>query len=75
MVNTTPSIDEKGIILHLREVEGDHAILDIRQLLEETGASSAQEVNILEEEQSMLTAPLLIEHYETKFVKLNFDKK
>lgn len=73
LVNTTPSIDKKGIILHLRELEGDHAILDIRRLLEETGATSAQEVNVLEEELSILTAPMLIEHYETKFLKLNFD--
>ena len=73
LVNTTPSIDKKGIILHLRELEGDHAILDIRRLLEETGATSAQEVNVLEEELSILIAPMLIEHYETKFLKLNFD--
>ncbi len=73
LVNATLSIDEKGIILHLREVDGNHAILDIRRLLEETGATSVQEVNILEEELSQLTSPLLIEHYETKFVKLNFD--
>jgi glycosyl hydrolase family 38 len=75
LVNTSLSADEKGIILHLREVEGEHAILDIRRLLEETNASSVQEVNILEEELSLLTSPLLIEHYETKFIKLNFDKR
>lgn len=73
LVNTSLSVDGKGIILHLREVEGDHAILDIRRLLEETGATSAQEINILEVELSQLTTPLLIEHYETKFVKLNFE--
>lgn len=75
LVNTSLSSDRKGIILHLREVEGDHAIMDIRRLLEETGATSAQEVNILEEELSQLTSPLLIEHYETKFVKFNFDRR
>ncbi len=73
LVNTTPSLDGKGIILHCREIEGDHAILDIRRLSEETGASSIQEVNVLEEELSLLSAPLLIEHYETKFLKLNFN--
>ncbi|MEN8153086.1 MAG: glycoside hydrolase family 38 C-terminal domain-containing protein [Acidobacteriota bacterium] len=75
LVNTTPSIDKKGIILHLREVEGGHAALDINRLLEETGAVSAQEVNVLEEELSLLTSPLQIEHYETKFIKLNFNNK
>ncbi len=29
-------MDGKGIILHLREVEGGHAILDVRKLQEET---------------------------------------
>lgn len=72
LVNATPSMDGKGIVLHLREVEGDHAILDIRKLEEETGASGIEEVSILEEKLSLLTAPLLIEHYETKFIKLTF---
>ncbi len=73
MVNTTPSMDGEGIILHLREVEGGHAILDTRRLLEETGAASIEEVNVLEERLTVLTSPLLIEHFETKFIKLNFE--
>jgi hypothetical protein len=73
LVNSTPSLDGKGIVLHLREVEGGHAIVDIRKLQEETGALSIEEVSILEEQLSVLTAPLLIEHYETRFIKLSFD--
>jgi hypothetical protein len=73
LVNTTPSMDGKGIILHLREVEGGHAILDTHRLLEQTGASSIEEVSVLEEQLSLLTAPILIEHYETRFIKLNFE--
>ncbi|MCK5136397.1 MAG: hypothetical protein KAR19_11465 [Bacteroidales bacterium] len=73
LVNTAPSLDGKGIILHVREVEGDHAVIDIRQLLEDTKATSVQEVNVLEEELSTLTFSLLIEHFETKFIKLNFE--
>jgi len=53
-------------------VEGGHAMVDIRRMLEETGASSIHEVNVLEEELDILTSPLLIEHFETKFLKLNF---
>ncbi len=76
LVNLTLSADGKGIILHLREIEGDHAIIDIRQLLEVTGAVSIQEVNVLEEEVlSTLDSPLLIEHFETRFIKLNFYKE
>ena len=62
LVNTTPSVDGKGIILHVRELEGDHAILDIRKLQEDTGASAVEEVNVLEEPLKILTSPLLIEH-------------
>jgi alpha-mannosidase len=74
LVNIVPSLDGKGIILHVREVEGDHAILDIRRLIEETKAISIHEVNVLEEELAVLTSDLMIEHYETKFIKLNFEE-
>lgn len=74
LVNATPSMDNKGIVLHMREVEGDHAILDIHRLQEETGATAIREVNVLEEEMATLTAPLLIEHYETRFVKLEWEE-
>ena len=73
LVNATPSMDGKGIILHLRELEGDHAILDVHRLQEQTNASSIEEVNVLEEELQLLNAPLLIEHFETKFIKMNFE--
>ncbi|MCG8307652.1 MAG: hypothetical protein MI975_09695 [Cytophagales bacterium] len=70
LVNTSVSRDNSGIILHLREVEGDHAVIDIRKLKEETGATSIHEVSILEEEMDELSSPLLMEHYETKFILL-----
>jgi len=73
LVNSTLSVDGKGIILHLREIEGDHAILDVNGIVEQTKAQSIKEVNILEEEISELTTPLLIEHFETKFIKITFD--
>ncbi|MDA0196695.1 MAG: hypothetical protein O2887_16730 [Bacteroidetes bacterium] len=74
LVNTTPSLDGKGIILQVREVEGNHAIVDIRSLLDQTAALSIQEVNVMEEELSTLTSPLLIEHFGTKFLKLIFER-
>lgn len=74
LVNASPAVEGNSIILHLREVEGDHAILDIGRLLKETGATSITEVNILEEVISTLNSPLLFEHFETKFLKINFDK-
>ena len=70
LVNAKPSEKGDGIILQLRETEGGHAILDITKILRQTGAVSIIEVNILEEEIQKLTGPFLIEHYETRFVKL-----
>lgn len=72
LVNSRPSLDGKGVILHVREIEGKHAILDIQQLIEQTKAISIEEVNVLEEELAKLEKPFLIEHYDTKFIKLNF---
>jgi hypothetical protein len=42
------------------------------RLMEETGATAVYEVNVLEEELKTLTRPVLIEHFETMFVKLDF---
>ncbi|MEN8194792.1 MAG: glycoside hydrolase family 38 C-terminal domain-containing protein, partial [Bacteroidota bacterium] len=70
LVNARLSLDGKGIILHLRETEGDHAILDVNKLKQETGAVTISEVSILEEELKELNQPLLFEHYETKLIKL-----
>jgi len=72
LVNATPSMEGRGVILQFRELEGDHAVLDIRQMLEHTGARSASEVSILEDELGKLDAHLLMEHYETRFIRLDF---
>ncbi|MCB9282710.1 MAG: hypothetical protein H6563_01440 [Lewinellaceae bacterium] len=70
LVDARPSLAGDGVVLHLREVEGDHAILDITRLLQETGAKSISEVNVLEEDIQVLTGPLMVEHYATKFIRL-----
>jgi hypothetical protein len=71
LVNAKPALSGEGIILQLRETEGDHAIIDINRILQDTKAKSAHEVTILEENIKELNKPLLFEHYETKFIKLN----
>ena len=73
LVNANLSMDGNGIVLQVREIEGGHGVIDIGRLVKETGASSAQEINILEDVLTDLTAPLLVEHFETRFLKLNFD--
>ena len=73
LVNAKPSADGKGIILQLRETDGNHAVLDVHKLLKKTHASAVKEVNVLEEEIKSLNAPFLIEHFETKFIKMEFE--
>ncbi len=70
LVNARPLPAADGVLVHLREIEGGHAILDIPGLLAQTGATQAIEVNVLGEEMKQLTKPTLIEHYETRFILL-----
>jgi len=70
LVSSRPSPGGNGILLHLRETEGDHAILDITKLLQNSNIKSVFEVNSIGEELRELTSPLLIEHFETKFLLL-----
>lgn len=72
LVSSRPTSEGDGIILHLRETEGDHAILDITKLLQNPNIVSIYEVNSIGEELKQITSPLLIEHYETKFIKVGF---
>ena len=70
LVNSRPSNTGKGILLHLRETEGDHAVLDITKILGNTNVTAVKEVNGLGETIRELDGPLLIEHFETKFILL-----
>lgn len=73
LVSSRPTPDGVGILLHLRETEGDHAILDITKLLQNSNIKKVFEVNALGEEIKQLTSPVLIEHYEAKFILLRTD--
>lgn len=70
LVEARPGLRQGTILLHLRETEGDHALLDIAAILQNPRIESIVEVNALEEEQKVLSGPLLIEHFETKFLLL-----
>lgn len=68
LVSARPT--EDGIILHLRETEGNHAIVDITKLLQQENIKAVYEVNALGEKLKELTGPLLVEHWEVKFLLL-----
>ncbi|WP_203256909.1 glycoside hydrolase family 38 N-terminal domain-containing protein [Hyunsoonleella ulvae] len=70
LVHARPTEANDGVILHLRETEGDHAILDINKFLENPGISEVYLVNSLGEKIEKLTAPFLVEHFETRFILL-----
>jgi hypothetical protein len=72
LVNATPAMEGDAIILQLREISGGHNHLDIDQLLKDSGAKSASEVNILEEKLANLSGDIHIEHFETKFIRLEY---
>ena len=75
LINARPSMDDKGIILHLREVEGGHISLSKEKIQQETGASEIMEVSILEEKIQNLQDKIKFDHFETKFIKLIFDQE
>jgi hypothetical protein len=74
LVSARPSPEGDGIILHLRETEGDHAILDISKLLQNESIKAIYEVNAIGEKIKSLSSPYLIEHFETKFFLLELIK-
>lgn len=73
LVKSSLSMDNKGIILHLRELNGTSCQLDIKSILKQTKGISATEVNIFEEEQQKLKTEFTIKSYETKFIKIDLE--
>jgi hypothetical protein len=73
LVDSQLASTNEAIVLHLRETEGDQAMLDVDRLKRETKALSISEVNVLGEEIQVLTKPLLFEKFETKFILLQLE--
>lgn len=69
IINSLPSIDGKGIVLHLRETEGKECNINIKHLLN-LKATSYQEVNVLEEKITELENEWHIGAFESKFLKI-----
>ena len=72
LINTKPTHDGKGIILHLRETEGQTAEFSIHSLVENTIFTTVSEANVLEEVQSTLVKNISLKPFETKFIKLSY---
>ncbi|HPE57056.1 MAG TPA: glycoside hydrolase family 38 C-terminal domain-containing protein [Bacteroidales bacterium] len=72
LVSATPAMEGDAIILQLREISGGHNHLVIDKIIRETGAKSASEVNVLEEKLRDLSGDIHMEHFESKFIRLEF---
>ncbi len=72
VVNISPSLDNNGIILHIRELEGKHTHLNIDDLLNQTQANLASQINVLEEKMKDLRGEIHVDHFETIFIMLEF---
>ena len=70
LVNTSPALDGDGVILQLRELDGQSCEIKLGELLDSSGAHSAIEVNALENEISQIKESLTLKPYDTRFIKL-----
>lgn len=70
LINSRPSSNGNGILLHLRETEGNQAKLDIDSLLQNPNIISVSEVNVLGEKIKTIEGSCLIDSFETKFLLL-----
>jgi hypothetical protein len=73
LVAARPSKDNKGIILHLRELDGKETEITPGDLLKGRSLKSAYEVNVLEENLSEVESTMIFPPYSIKFLKLNLE--
>ena len=70
LVNARPLSGEAGVMLHLREVEGQSAIVDMDRLLRETKMKAAYRVNVLGGHKEAISDILEVKAFGTQFVLL-----
>mgnify|MGYP002629749300 CR=1 FL=1 len=68
LISAIPAMDGDGVILHLRETDGKDAIIEINEMLNNSG--SVSEVNVLEEKIKKINNKIVSKPYETKFVRV-----
>ncbi|MCP4456275.1 MAG: hypothetical protein GY809_32860 [Planctomycetes bacterium] len=73
LVTARPAIGGDGIILHLREVEGQPASMASRDLIKGLDPVSLDEVNVLEERIRTIASAITFKPYEVKFLRVLFE--
>jgi hypothetical protein len=71
LISAQPAMDGAGIILHLRETEGKEAEFLMTNLTNANIFHSVTEVTVLEEEIRSVKDKILLQPFETKFLKLS----
>ena len=74
LVNAQPLDDGSGILLHLRETEGNNVVLDIRKMLQNPGITAIYETNALGEILKPSSDTISVEPWEARFVLLTMRK-
>ena len=73
MVSARPSKDNKGIILHLRELDGRHTTINADGLLQDCQIKSVSEVNVLGEQLSDIDSEITMTPFSVKFIKIELE--
>lgn len=73
LVSSKPAADDKGIVLHLRETEGNSADFRIYSPIDPEKNMSAVEVNVLGEVIGQPAQKIHLDAWESKFFLLEFD--
>jgi hypothetical protein len=70
LVAAYPSRDQQGIVIHLRELDGEVTSLDLDRIVSQTRTRSINRVNALEETICPAGGQLSIQPYEAVFLKI-----
>lgn len=70
IVVARPSDSDKGIVLQVRETEGETAVIDKKELLRSNRFGDAMVVNVLEEKTAENDNRIIFKPFETKFILL-----
>jgi hypothetical protein len=73
LVSTRPARDGKGIILHLRELEGKATRVRLATAAPAIAIESVSETNLFEEQLKPASAEIEFSPFEVKFIKLLFN--
>ncbi len=74
LAESRPSYYEDAVILHLREMNGTSAVLDLEKNPFPAKLKKIEEVTAIEEHLKDATSKLTFEPYEVKFVKVVFER-